>query len=125
MGGSGDAPKKTAEQKGMERRQRMQLDEETASSERRLKAIAQKKIGKQSLLATVRPEVEAPAGPTITEGYMMAKGGGTKKIPKVKGGLFGRLLGSGLAGGAPAGVGIKNSSLIGKGAEKAVKRAVK
>ena len=125
MGGSGDAPEKTAEQVAMENRQRRQLNEETASSERRLKAVAQKKLGKQSLLATVRPEVEAPAGPTITEGYMISKGGGTKKIPKPKGGLFGRLLGSGLLGGAPAGMGMQNKSLIGKGAEKAVKKAVK
>ena len=51
MGGGGKAPKKTQEQKAMERRQRMALDEETASSERRLKAVAQKKLGKQSLLA--------------------------------------------------------------------------
>ena len=80
MGGSGDAPAKTAEQKGMERRQRMQLDEETAASERRLKAIAQKKIGKQSLLATVRPEVEAPAGPTTTPGYMQTSGGQVKTV---------------------------------------------
>ena len=81
MGGSGDAAEKTQEQLAMERRQRMQLDEETASSERRLKAVAQKKLGKQSLLATASPEVQAPAGPTITEGYMASKNGGTKKIP--------------------------------------------
>ena len=49
MGGGG-APKKTNEQKAMERRQRIALDEETASSERRLKAMAQKKLGTQSLL---------------------------------------------------------------------------
>ena len=72
--GSGKAPKKTQEQKAMERRQRIALDEETASSERRLKAVAQKKLGKQSLLATASPEVEAPAGPTNTEGYEKVDG---------------------------------------------------
>jgi len=68
MGGSGDAAKKTQEQIAMERRQRMQLDEETASSERRLKAVAQKNLGKQSLLKNAVKPVEAPAGPTITPG---------------------------------------------------------
>jgi len=125
MGGSGDAAKKTQEQLAMERRQRMQLDEETASSERRLKAVAQKKLGKQSLLATASPEVQAPAGPTITEGYMVSKNGGTKKIPKLKGKLFNRVFKSDLLGGAPAGMGIKNKSLIGKGAEKSIKGAIK
>ena len=61
MGGSGDAAKKTQEQLAIERRQRMQLDEETAASERRLKAVAQKKLGKQSLLAKPMMEKKAPA----------------------------------------------------------------
>ena len=87
-GGGGKAPEKTAEQKAMERAQREQLDKETASSERRLKAIAQKKIGKQSLLGTPIQQAEGPAGPTITEGYMKpASGVGLKKKPK---GFFGR-----------------------------------
>ena len=59
MGGSGDAAKKTQEQLAMERRQRMQLDEETAASERRLKAVAQKQLGKQSLLANPMMEKKA------------------------------------------------------------------
>ena len=51
MGGSGDA----AEENTMNKKlwnvdSELQLDEETASSERRLKAMAQKKLGKQSLL---------------------------------------------------------------------------
>ena len=50
MGWRWRCSKKTNEQKAMERRQRIALDEETASSERRLKAMAQKKLGKQSLL---------------------------------------------------------------------------
>ena len=47
---------KTAEQKAIERRQRMALDKETAQSERRLKAVARGKLGKASLLGT--PEEE-------------------------------------------------------------------
>lgn len=47
---------KTAEQKAIERRQRMALDKETAQSEKRLKAIARGKLGKASLLGT--PEEE-------------------------------------------------------------------
>jgi hypothetical protein len=66
MGGSGDAAKKTQEQLAMERRQRIKLDEETAASERRLKAIAQKKLGKQSLLAKPIMEKKAPTpAPTV------------------------------------------------------------
>jgi len=64
MGGSGDAARKTQEQLAMERRQRMQLDEETAASERRLKAGAQKKVGKQALLAKPMMEKKEPA-PTV------------------------------------------------------------
>ena len=85
MGGGG-APEPTAEQKAMERMQREQLDKETASSERRLKAIAQKKIGKASLLGTPIQQAEGPAGPTVTKGYRVSEGGGVRKIP-----LFGRL----------------------------------
>jgi hypothetical protein len=51
MGGSGDAPAKTAEQLAIERRQRNVLNEEIEASETRLKAMAQKKIGKKSLFA--------------------------------------------------------------------------
>ena len=86
MGGSGDPAKKTAEQVAMERRQKMQLEKETAASERRLKAIAQKKIGKASLLGTPIQQAEGPAGPTVTKGYRVSEGGGVRKIP-----LFGRL----------------------------------
>ena len=94
MGGSGDAPAKTAEQKAMERAQREQLDKETASSERRLKAIAQKKIGKASLLGQPIEQAEAPEGPTITEGYDMSTGQ-LRKTPKSRGvrGTVGKLLG--------------------------------
>jgi len=69
MGGSGDAAKKTAEQVAMERRQRDELNEEIAASERRLKATARGKLGKRSLLGQPMQPVAAPTGPLITEGY--------------------------------------------------------
>jgi S-adenosylmethionine synthetase len=108
MGGSGDPAKKTQEQLALERRQRMQLDEETAASERRLKAVAQKKLGKQSLLATAKQEVVKPKGQTITEGYIKDKSGGLKKIPEGRGrksisGAVGGVAGSGGAMGAISG----------------------
>ena len=80
MGGSPDAPEKTAEQVAMEKRQRSALQEEAAASERRLKAIAQKKIGKASLLGMPIQQAEAPAGPTTTPGYMQTKGGQVKSL---------------------------------------------
>jgi hypothetical protein len=51
MGGSGDAPAKTAEQLAIERRQANVLNKEIEASEIRLKAMAQKKFGKKSLFA--------------------------------------------------------------------------
>ena len=74
MGGSGDAAEKTQEQIAIERRQRMQLDEETAASERRLKATARGKLGKKSLLSQPMQPIAAPKGLTITEGYEKGKG---------------------------------------------------
>ncbi len=76
MGGSGDAAKKTAEQVAMERRQRDELNEEIAASERRLKATARGKLGKRSLLGQPMQPVAAPTGPLITEGYAIS---GAKK----------------------------------------------
>lgn len=78
MGGGG-APSKTAEQKAMERQQRLQLNEETAQSESRLKAMAQKKIGKASLLGTPIESAEGPEGPTVTEGYKLSRTGKLQK----------------------------------------------
>jgi len=66
MGGSGDAPEKTAEQSAIERRQRNVLNKEIEASESRLKAMAQKKFGKKSLFApsfgpnNPRPGKDAP-----------------------------------------------------------------
>jgi hypothetical protein len=61
----------------------MRLDAEIAENEKRLKAAAQKKFGKQSLLAM--PTGAAPAkdtGPDITEGFMISPSGRLKKKPK-------------------------------------------
>ena len=85
MGGSPDAPVKTAEQLAIENRQRQELNEEIASSERRLKATARGKLGKQSLLGQPIQPVTAPQGPTITEGYRKRKDGSLQKIPKGRG----------------------------------------
>ena len=112
MGGGG-APAPTAEQKAMERAQREQLDKETASSERRLKAMAQKRIGKASLLGTPIEQAKGPDGPTITAGYHL-RNGKVRKTPKFFG--AGKLIGA-----KQTGQGIKGAPLIGKGAEKAVK----
>ena len=81
MGRKPKTEKKTAEQFAMERRQRMALDEETASSERRLKAVAQKQLGKKSLLKNAVQAVEAPAGPTVTPGARIVdQYGGTQMV---------------------------------------------
>ena len=110
---SSSRPKPTAEQKAMERAQREQLDKETASSEARLKAMAQKKIGKASLLGTPIEQAKGPDGPTITEGFALRQGQ-VKKIPKFFG--AGKLIGA-----RKTGQGIKAAPLIGKGTEKAAK----
>ena len=122
MGGGGDAPEKTNEQKAMERRQRIALDKETASSERRLKSMAQKKLGTQSLLEDPIEQAEAPDGATITEGYELRQGQ-VKKIPKANRWIS-QLLRSGAMGASPK-QGTKNQSLLGKGAEKSIKGAIK
>jgi hypothetical protein len=87
MGGSARAPEPTAEQKALERRQRIELQEETAASERRLKGIAQRKIGKKSLLGTPMAAAKAPERPTVTPGSQY-KSGRVKKL--LTGALAGR-----------------------------------
>ena len=87
MGSAPKPPPPSAEEKAMTRRQRMRLDAEIAENEKRLKAAAQKKFGKQSLLAM--PTGAAPAkdtGPEITEGFMISPSGRLKKKPKGRGG---------------------------------------
>ena len=86
MGSAPKPPPPSAEEKAMTRRQRMRLDAEIAENERRLKAMAQKKFGKQSLLAM--PTGAAPAkdtGPDITEGFIRTPSGRIKKKPKGRG----------------------------------------
>ena len=46
------APKPTAEENAMVRRQQMELDEETAKTEKRLKAVSRGTLGTKSLLAS-------------------------------------------------------------------------
>jgi len=105
---------KTAEQKAIERRQRMALDKETAQSERRLKAVARGKLGKASLLGTPEEEdafsgrkpktifdvaggddkpLEAyrGKGETITEGYGITKTGEFAKRAEPGPGSRGRM----------------------------------
>ena len=113
--GSGSAPPKTAEQKAIERQQREALDEEKASSERRLKAIAQKKIGKASLLGQPMEQAKAPEGPTITKGYQMSEGN-LVKTPST----FSRFLNTALGASAMS-KGVKAGSLIGKATGKRVR----
>ena len=72
MGGSGDAPAKTAEQLAIERRQRNVLNKEIEASETRLKAIAQKKLGKKSLFApSFGPNNPRPGKDTPGSGSML------------------------------------------------------
>jgi len=111
MGGGGKAPKPTAEQKAMQRQQREALDKEKESSERRLKAIAQKKIGKASLLGQPIQQAEAPDGPMITKGY--TRSGGQVVKESGAGGLFARFLGTSLG---------KKS--MGNGGQKAAKSSI-
>lgn len=56
MGSTPKAPEKTAEEKAMEIRQRIELDKEVAKNEGRLKAIARGKLGKASLLGNPQEE---------------------------------------------------------------------
>ena len=119
MGGSGDAAKKTAEQVVMERRQRNELNEEIAASERRLKATARGKLGKRSLLGQPMQPVAAPTGPTITKGYQMSEGNLVKTPGGVRG-IFSRFLNTDL-GASAMGKGPKAGSLIGKATGKGVR----
>lgn len=83
MGSAPKPPPPSAEEKAMTRRQRMRLDAEIAENERRLKAMAQKKFGKRSLLAMpTGPAPEKSKGPDITEGFMISPSGRIKKKPK-------------------------------------------
>ena len=105
--GSNNAPEKTAEQEAMETLQRKRLNEETASSERRLKAMARGKLGKQSLLSQPMQAPEAPSGPTVTKGYVRTADGLVKSKLKGRAGIDARR--SAIAGGV---VGADKKSIL-------------
>ena len=79
MGSAPKPPPPSAEEKAMTRRQRMRLDAEIAENEKRLKAMAQKKFGKQSLLAKAVMPSARSQGPTITPGFVKTPSGAIKK----------------------------------------------
>ena len=114
MGGSGDAPKKTAEQVALENMQRRNLNEEIASSERRLKATARNKLGNQSLLGQPVQPVAKSTGPLITKGYVSVDGAQLKqaKIGAAAGGVAGADKNS-MIGGVVGGTASKKKKLFG------------
>ena len=77
MGSSPKAPEKSQQQIILERQQVEALNEETAASQRRLKAMARAKLGKESLLKNPRTIATQPAlgSPTITPGFVKNKQG--------------------------------------------------
>jgi hypothetical protein len=84
MGSAPKPPPPSAEEKAMVRRQRIRLDQEIAENERRLKAMAQSKFGKKSLLRTVKQAAAAEMpkkdlGPDITPGFIKTPSGAIKK----------------------------------------------
>ncbi len=131
MGGGGKAPEPTAEQLAMQRQQREALDKEKAASERRLKSIAQKKIGKASLLGRPVEQAKGPAGRTITKGFQNV--GGNIRSDRGAYGLMARFVNSDFGkaafGQAAMGQGIgkkaATGSLLGKSGDKAAKSATK
>ncbi len=114
--GSNNAPEKTAEQKAMETLQRKRLNEETASSERRLKATARGKLGKQSLLSQPMQAPEAPSGPTVTKGYVRTADGLVKSNLKGRAGIDARR--SAIAGGVVSEKSILAGAVGGKSSKK-------
>jgi len=110
MGGSGDAPKKTAEQVALENMQRRNLNEEIASSERRLKATARNKLGNQSLLGQPVQPVAKSTGPLITKGYVSVDGALKKKSIRNRGAQLKQAKIGAAAGGV---AGADKNSMIG------------
>lgn len=74
MGSSPSKPKKTAQQKAMEKRQSMLLDEEIEEQEELLKLQARGTLGTQSLLAGAPRTARESAG-RRTGGSMLGSGG--------------------------------------------------
>tara|TARA_R110001632_G_scaffold29126_3_gene77490 strand:+ start:445 stop:759 length:315 start_codon:yes stop_codon:yes gene_type:complete len=62
MGSRPKAPKASAEETALIRRQGMELDEKMASNEKRLKAIARGKLGSKSLLGTAADATRKEVG---------------------------------------------------------------
>lgn len=62
VGGGPDKPKKTAEEKALETRQRSLLDEEIKENEERFKLLAKGTLGRGSLLSGAARTTEAAAG---------------------------------------------------------------
>jgi hypothetical protein len=104
------APKKTAQEVAVERRQQIMLDKEIEEQEDRFRALSRGKMGKASLLGgapTSRQEAAGVGGRRSGLGGMTAGGVGGLLGGAGGGGMFG--------GGATTSGGIKNSrsSLIG------------
>ena len=92
MGSAPKPPPPSAEEKAMVKRQRIRLDQEIAENERRLKAMAQSKFGKKSLLRTVKQaaaaKIKKDLGPDITPGFIKTQSGTIKKKSR---GIMGRV----------------------------------
>jgi len=90
------APKPTAQQVAVERRQTAMLDEEISEQESRFKAMARGKLGQKSLLggaASSRTQSASKAG-SASKGTGTGTGGGGFRIPSFMGGNYGGSYGS-------------------------------
>ena len=92
------APKPTAQQIAVERRQTAMLDEEISEQESRFKAMARGKLGQKSLLggaAGSRSQAASKAGSASKgTGTGTGTGGGGFRIPSFMGGNYGGSYGS-------------------------------
>ncbi len=81
------APKPTAQQIAVERRQSAALDEEIAEQEERFRAMARGKLGTKSLLGGVpRSRAEAAGGRAAPARTMLGGGGGVSPSSPRRGG---------------------------------------
>tara|TARA_R110000782_G_scaffold252792_2_gene340706 strand:- start:1133 stop:1441 length:309 start_codon:yes stop_codon:yes gene_type:complete len=90
------APKPTAQEIAVERRQTAMLDEEISEQESRFKAMARGKLGQKSLLggaAGSRSQAASKAG-GASKGTGTGTGGGGFRIPSFMGGNYGGSYGS-------------------------------
>lgn len=90
------APKPTAQEIAVERRQTAMLDEEISEQESRFKAMARGKLGQKSLLggaAGSRSQAASKAG-SASKGTGTGTGGGGFRIPSFMGGNYGGSYGS-------------------------------